>query len=615
MTNKKSVISKNLLIKKYQIKEVKVIKKLWPLLKLYPRAMLTVVILSILSSFFEGLGISLFIPLLQSVVQTSSSVASSNFFVDFLNRIFINVSTNNRFVIISVCILGSIIFKSCLFYGNSVLFGWLNARIGHRLRSGIFQQFLDVSYSFLENNESGKLMNTLASETWRTGQALSTLIGLIITSFTVAIYTILLLLISWQLTLLVFILIMLVSLGIRLVTRPVKHLGARAVEANSALAKQMWEGYAGMKVIRAFGREAYEQKLFDAASNKVANTFLKLDIISGMVQPISEVFSAVILVLVLVVALLQDRNSLPNLLTFIFILYRLQPRVHQLDSARISLLALASSVDEVMSLLDCSDKPYIRSGCIPFKSLAKGIYFESVSFRYNPQDKLAIQDISICIPRGKTTAIVGPSGAGKSTIIGLICRFYDPCSGEIYIDSCPLKELNLTDWRNQIAIVSQDVYMFSTTVLDNIAYGRLDATKKEIIAAAKLANAHEFVSQLPQGYDTKVGDRGIRLSGGQRQRIALARAIVRNPEILILDEATNALDSIAEHLIQEALNTLSQDRTVIVIAHRLSTIEQADQIVVLDEGRVMEQGNLQQLLEINGLFAQLYHLQYRNARN
>ncbi|MHC5826452.1 MAG: ATP-binding cassette domain-containing protein, partial [Nostoc sp.] len=156
---------------------------------------------------------------------------------------------------------------------------------------------------------------------------------------------------------------------------------------------------------------------------------------------------------------------------------------------------------------------------------------------------------------------------------------------------------------------------FSTTVLENIAYGRLDATKMEIIAAAKLANAHEFISQLPQGYDTKVGDRGIRLSGGQRQRIALARAIVRNPEILILDEATNALDSIAEHLIQEALNTLSQDRTVIVIAHRLSTIEQADKIVVLDEGRLMEQGNLQQLLQINGLFAQLYHLQYRNASN
>lgn len=601
--------------KKLQIPEIKLIKRLLPLLKNYPMAIVIVVILGILSSFFEGLGISLFIPLLQSVVQTSSSVASSNFFVDFLNRIFIHVSTNNRFIIITLCILGSIFFKNCLVYGNSILFAWLNAQIRHRLRSGIFQQLLTLSYSFLEKNESSELMNTLASETWRTGQALSTLIGIIITNCTVVVYTIILLLISWQLTLLVSVLIILVSLGIRFVTRQVKHLGEQAVEANSALAKRMWEGYSGMKVIRAFGREAYEQELFDTASNKVVNTFFKLDIVSGIVEPISEILSAVILMLILVIALLIDRNALPNLLTFIFILYRLQPRVQQLDSSRVSLLALSSSVDEVMSLLESSDKPYIHSGSIPFKSLEQGIYFESVEFRYNPQDKLAIQDISICIPRGKTTAIVGPSGAGKSTIIGLICRFYDTSSGEIYIDNFPIKELNLTDWRNQIAIVSQDIYMFSTTVLENIAYGRLDATKKEIIAAAKLANAHEFISQLPQGYDTKVGDRGIRLSGGQRQRIALARAIVRNPEILILDEATNALDSIAEHLIQDALNTLSQDRTVIVIAHRLSTIEQADQIVVLDEGRVMEQGNLQQLLKINGLFAQLYHLQYRNASN
>ncbi|MEA5604523.1 ABC transporter ATP-binding protein [Nostoc sp. UHCC 0252] len=578
-------------------------------------AMVAIVILGILSSFVEGLGISLFIPLLQSLIQTNSSVASSNFFVDFLNRIFINISTSNRFVIIALCILGSIIFKSSLAYGNSILSAWLNARIGHRLRSGIFQQYLNLSYSFLENNESGKLMNILASETWRTCQALSTLIGIIISNCTVAIYGILLLLISWQLTLLVSVLMILVSLGIRLVTRHVKHLGEEAVEANSTLAKRMWEGYSGMKVIRAFGREAYEQELFDNASNKVVNTFLKLDIFTGMVQPISEILSTIILMLILVIALLIDRNSLPNLLTFIFILYRLQPRVQQLDGARVNLLALTGAVAEVMSLLDSSDKPYIRSGSIPFKSLKQGIYFESVGFRYNPNDNLAIQDISICIPKGKTTAIVGPSGAGKSTIIGLICRFYDANFGEIYIDNCPLRELNLTEWRNQIAIVSQDIYMFSTTVLENIAYGRLDATKKEIIAAAKLANAHEFISQLPQGYDTKIGDRGIRLSGGQRQRIALARAIVRNPEILILDEATNALDSIAEHLIQEALNTLSQDRTVIVIAHRLSTIEQADQIVVLDEGQVIEQGNLQQLLEFNGLFAQLYDLQYRNARN
>ncbi|MBW4595702.1 MAG: ABC transporter ATP-binding protein/permease [Brasilonema angustatum HA4187-MV1] len=593
--------------------KAKVIKTLLPLLKLYPWAIPAIVTLGILSSLAEGLGISLFIPLLQSL-DTSTQTASSNFLVRYLNRIFIDVSPNSRLIIIALCVVGSIVLKNCLAYGNGILFAWLNSRIGHRLRSGIFQQFLSVSYSFLESNESGKLMNILASETWRTSQALATFVGLIITTSTITVYLVILLLISWQLTLLVSILMVLISLGIQFITRSVKTLGEQAVEANSTLATRMWEGFAGMKVIRAFGREFYEQERFNTVSKKVSRTFFKLDVLSGSVGPFSEVLSVILLMCILVIALLQDRSYLPTLLTFIFILYRLQPQVKQLDSARVGLMALTSAVDEVMSLLDDSDKPYIRSGHIPFNSLKQGIYLERVSYSYNSEEKPALQDISICIPSGKTTAMVGRSGAGKSTLIGLICRFDDVTSGKIYIDDYSLQELQLTDWRNQIAIVSQDVYMFSTTVLENIAYGRLDATENEIIAAAKLANAHEFISQLPQGYDTKVGDRGLRLSGGQRQRIALARAIVRNPQILILDEATNALDSISEHLIQEALNTLSQNRTVIVIAHRLSTIEQADQIIVLNEGQVIEQGNLQQLLSQDGIFTQLYNLQYRNAQ-
>ena len=216
----------------------------------------------------------------------------------------------------------------------------------------------------------------------------------------------------------------------------------------------------------------------------------------------------------------------------------------------------------------------------------------------------------MCIPKGKITAIVGFSGAGKSTIINLICRFYDVTEGAIYVDGLPLKQLDLESWRSQIATVSQDIYLFSTTVKENIAYGDLDATEDDIIAAAKQAHAHEFICELPQGYDTKVGDRGIRLSGGQRQRLALARAIIRNPKILILDEATNSLDTISESLIQETLKTLIHDRTTIIIAHRLSTVTQADQIIVLEKGQVVEQGNFQQLLQLDGLFAKLYQLQF-----
>jgi subfamily B ATP-binding cassette protein MsbA len=595
-------------------KTVEAIRGLLPLLKLYPWAIPTIVILGILSSLSEGLGISLFIPLLQSLNQTASPTVSGNVFLHTLNRIFVEIPANYRFLLITLFIFASVVLKAILTYSNASLFAWLNARISHQLRSGSFNQLLRVSYSYLERHEMGKFMNTLATETWQTSRALSVLVSLIIDICTVFVFAVFLLLISWRLTLLVSIAILLISLVIQMMTRQVKHLGQQAVQANKALANRIWEGLSGMRVIRAFGREDYEQARFDATSDQVRRTFFQLDILSNTVGPVSEVLSAGLLLLILVVALNQNQVTLPTLLTFVFILYRLQPKVKQIDASRIGLIGLMSSVEDVTSFLDRSDKPYLVSGPTQFQGLQRAIAFECVKFAYGPSDQPAVQDISIHIPKGKTIAFVGPSGAGKSTLISLLCRFFDPTEGDVYVDSLPLRTLDLDSWRSKIAIVSQDIYMFGTTIRENIAYGRLDATNDEIIAAAQLANAHDFITQLPYGYETPIGDRGVRLSGGQRQRIALARAIVRDPEILILDEATNALDSIAENLIQEALYTLSQDRTVIVIAHRLSTIEQADQIIVLKEGRVIEQGNLQHLLNLNGLFTQLYQLQYRNVQ-
>lgn len=593
------------------MKQNNALKILFPLLKFYPWGIPAIVTLGILASLSEGLGISLFIPFLQTLSQDPNQPAT-NSLVGFLNDLFTPIPASYRLVVIPLCIFGTVLLKNFLAYSNTIVFSWLNSRISHRLRSDIFKQLLSVSYQFLETQESGKLLNTLASETWQTSKALSVLVGILINICTIFVFVILLLLISWKLTILVGFVMVFISLFIHLFTRRIKHLGQQAVEANADLGVRMWEGLTGMRVIRAFNQELYEQKRFDRTSKQVRNIFIKLDVISGIVGPLSETLSALVLLCILAIALHQSQASLPSLLTFMFILYRVQPQVQQLDSSRVYLLSLTSSVQEVMSFIDPSDKPYIKSGNQKFVGLQQGISFESVTFHYNLSEKPALNDISIYIPKGKTTALVGPSGAGKSTIINLICRFYEVSEGEIYVDSYPLRKLNLTDWRSQIAIVSQDIHVFSTTIRENIAYGRLDATFEEIIEAAKLANADEFIQQLPEGYDTPVGDQGVRLSGGQRQRIALARAIIRNPEILILDEATNALDSISEHLIQEAINTLSQNRTVIVIAHRLSTIEKADQIIVMKQGKVVEKGDLQNLLKLNGLFSKLYSLQHQS---
>lgn len=585
-----------------------------PLLRFYPWAIPVVILLGTLASLAEGVGISLFIPLLQGFGQTERVAPSGNQIVDYFNGLFSSLDTSQRLLFISLCILGCILVKAMISCANVAVSFWFSYRIGHRLRSGIFQQLLSVSYAFLETNDSGRFTNSMIAEIWQTLQALSVLIKIIVSLCTIFVFVVLLLLISWKLTLLAGLGTILITVILQLMSRQAAPFGAKAVQINKALVERTNEGLSGMKVIRAFGREDYEQARFDAISNDWSTIFFKINLLFGVIAPLFELLSVCLLLVILLLCLTQGFADLPSLLTFVFILYRLQPQISQFNSMRVQLVSLTSSVQDVVSLLDPSDKSYIESGYVPFTGLKQRIALKSVNFRYNAQEQLALKDITIEIPSGKTTALVGPSGAGKSTIIGLICRFYDPSEGELWVDNQRLQDLNLVDWRNHIAIVSQDIYVFNTTIRDNIAYGHLEATDEQIIEAAKLANAHQFICQLPYGYDTKVGDRGVRLSGGQRQRIALARAIVRNPDILILDEATNALDSIAENLIQEAINTLSQDRTVIIIAHRLSTIEQADQIIVLENGQVAEQGNLESLLEHDGLFAKLYSLQHGAAQ-
>jgi subfamily B ATP-binding cassette protein MsbA len=268
-------------------------------------------------------------------------------------------------------------------------------------------------------------------------------------------------------------------------------------------------------------------------------------------------------------------------------------------------------VEEVLSFLNTDDKQYVTSGNVNHMATDQDIVFDRVSFQYDPCDEPALSEASFRILAGRTTAFVGPSGGGKSTVMKLLLRFHDPTDGRIIVDRHSLPEFDIDFWRSQIALVSQDVYLFNASVRENIAYGRLDAGLDEIIEAARKADAHDFIERLPNKYDTALGHHGLRLSGGQQQRITLARAIIRNPRILILDEATNALDSISEQWVQETLDKLRENRTVVMIAHRLSTIERADQIIVLEKGRVRERGTLPELVKAGGLFARLYHLQHR----
>jgi ATP-binding cassette, subfamily B, bacterial MsbA len=580
-----------------------------PLAIYYPWAIPAVIVLGILSSLSQGLGISLFIPFLQSLDQSPGDDLEKTSFLEPLNQLFQQIPSEQRIIIIPLCIFGCILLKNLLLFSTSTLSVWLYNQLGHYLVSRIFNQLLSVNYGFLDRNQSGKLLNTLSTQTWEVCDAIDNFIWLIVSLCTVTVLAPILVLTSWQLTLLVTISIFVISTIIQRLNRPTKQLGYQSVRANENLAHRIMEGFQAMRVIRAFGQEAYEQKRFERASKALKVVNMRLFVISSAIGPTSEVLSTALSLGILIISLLQGWASLPVLLTFILVLHTMQAEVKELEQLRNRLVASIAAVDDVLSLLNLPEHHYIRSGKTPFRGLKKAITFEAISFRYEHAEKTILHDVSIRIPKNKTVAIIGPSGAGKSTLISLLCRFYDPAEGVIYVDDHPLSTLDLISWRSRIGIVSQDVHVFSTTIRENIAYGKLDATRDEVIRAAKYAYAHEYIRNLPQGYDTEVGDRGVRLSGGQRQRLALARAIVRNPEILILDEATNALDSIAELAIQGALETLRQNRTIIVIAHRLSTIKQADHIIVLDQGRVVEQGSFDQLLKLNGLFTKLYTLQ------
>jgi subfamily B ATP-binding cassette protein MsbA len=298
------------------------------------------------------------------------------------------------------------------------------------------------------------------------------------------------------------------------------------------------------------------------------------------------------------------------LLTYLFILFRSLPLLSNLNGARSRFAHAYAGVDVVRDFLNLKNKPFMGNGTVPFTGLQQSIEFQAVHFTYPGNEQPVLQGIDLSVPRGTTLALVGGSGAGKSTLADLVPRFYDPTKGKILLDGRDLREFDLKTLRQRMGIVSQDTFLFNTSVKDNIAYARPEATDEEIFTAVKRAHADEFIRDLPQGFDTKIGDRGVLLSGGQRQRISIARALLQDPDILILDEATSALDTVSERLVQAAIDELSRDRTTIVIAHRLSTVHQADQIAVLDQGKVAEVGTHDQLLAKGGAYARLYSMQF-----
>ena len=486
---------------------------------------------------------------------------------------------------------------------------------GH-IRKTIFEQLQSLSLSYYSQSRSGETISTVIAEVQDLIQAFQAITDLTTKFATLMAYLISLVLLSWKISLAVAMMFTLLSAGLSNLIAWTRESSFAVSKAKGRMTSATVEFISGIRTIKAFVTEDFERGRFYQATDDLTKAKTKVALLSDGIKPLADGITTTVLIAIVTIAFMTlvrggDLQA-AELLTFMFVLLRMMPLVSQINASRGKLTSVRGAFSNIQELLRTDNKVYLPNGSIPFAGLKKSIDLVCVDFRYD-SSQLVLQNITLSIAKGQTTALVGASGAGKTTIVDLICRFYDPCRGNILIDGIDLRQLEISSLRNKMAIVSQDTFIFNTSVRNNIAYGLEAIPDREIKRAAIAANAWEFIQKLPQGLDTELGDRGVRLSGGQRQRIAIARALLRNPDILILDEATSALDSVTERLIQKSLEKLSVGRTVIAIAHRLSTIIQADKVVVLEKGRIIEQGKYHELLAQKGKLWQYHQMQHSNT--
>jgi subfamily B ATP-binding cassette protein MsbA len=553
------------------------------------RLLPAVVVLGLVSAALEGFGIGLIIPLLGIIMGQGDQAGMAGFSAVF-QHFGSDLSEADRLIVISAAILGSIILKNVFAFANTLLTTFIYGKASHSIRSALSEQLLRVGYPFFLQQSPGRLLNIISNESWRASDAIQIMLAAIVNASAAIILLVFLLLLSWQMTLLVTLGLVLVQIAHAVLSANLKAPSRSVASRNSDLASQMLHLVHAGRLIRIFGQEAREKAVFDRASDGVRQAAFVLLTRQGALPPLTEVLHAMLFLAVVIGAWFVG-VSFPLIVAFVILLYRLQPYMRALQMAWSQLQGLSGSLEEVVWMLDPSDKPEPPQGSGPFRGLGQGIKFDDVTFTYSGSDRRAVvlHSAAFEIRSGRSTALIGRSGAGKTTIVNLLCRFVEPDSGRILVDGSPLDQIDPSQWRRHIALASQDLELVDGTIFDNIVYGQDAASAADAERAARLAEAHEFIEHLPQGYKTVVGYRGVNLSAGQRQRIALARALVRDPDILILDEATNAVDGLSEAAIVETLKSRAGRRTTIVISHHHSTISFCDDVVILSNGRVKKQ--------------------------
>ncbi|HUO51815.1 MAG TPA: ABC transporter transmembrane domain-containing protein [Gemmatimonadaceae bacterium] len=572
---------------------------------------------NLIGAGLDGYSFALLIPFLNALFQQAPLPVKSGWVNDFLHwtvgalldPAHPMVSLRNVILVI----LGTVAVKNLFIWFAGTLGAQLQEFVTRDLRDALYSHLLALPIRFFTSTKVGQILSRVLADTEQTKSLVTELVTRAISAGAlVVVYIAFLIGISWKLTLISLLVAPLLTLFLQPVLRRLRHGYRMLRNDHGEMMSVMQESVSGIRLVKSFSAEAFEDRRFLNASHKYSGGLVRMAKIALLAQPITETLGAVIVVLLLWIGaqeVFAGELQASQFLVFVALVMRLLQPMKQLSQLPAVAQNAFASAERIFQVMDQPTERELDKGTVAAAGFRKSVVFDHVHFAYD--DEPVLTDISFAAKKGDVIALVGASGAGKSTLVDLIPRFYDPTSGRILLDGVDIREITLPSLRALTGIVSQETVIFNDTVRANIAYGRPGAyTDAQVEAAARAANAHAFIAELPQGYDTVLGERGARLSGGQRQRIAIARALLVDPPILILDEATSALDTESERLVQEAIDRLLAGRTVFVIAHRLSTIQHATEILVLDRGRVIERGTHDALLERGGAYARLHALQF-----
>jgi ATP-binding cassette, subfamily B, bacterial MsbA len=511
-------------------------------------------------------------------------------------------------------ILVALLLKNLADYVQAFLMVQVEQAAIRDLRTSLYAHLQRLSLDFYHGRKTGALVSRVTNDVeYLRASLASGISNLIKDSLTLAGCLAWVFIASWKLALLSLAILPPVALALVAIGRKMRKRSGAAQERMADMTSILQETISGARVVKAFGMEGFEQGRFDEANERYYRAFVRLRRVSALARPVSEY--AIVLVAVAMLwfggrEIFESRSIEPQqFVLFVTALLSTISPLKSLSEVNANVQQGVAAGSRLFGLLDTPPTVVDAPGARELKAIQRGIRFESVGFAYQPGQPV-LRDVSFEIGRGEVVALVGSSGAGKSTAMDLLARFYDVTAGRITLDGADVREVTLASLRAQLGIVTQETILFHDTVRNNIAYGLASASDESVRAAARAAHAHDFIARMPQGYDTVIGDRGVKLSGGERQRLAIARALLKNPPLLLLDEATSALDTESERLVQDALERLMRDRTVLVIAHRLSTVQHAHRIVVLEAGRVVASGAHAQLIEQDGTYRRLYNLQF-----